>query len=107
MEERKSKEDIEKILKSLEYMTEYILSEEVKPEEMIMVNEAIIKSNEEIIEILKEQNARWIDIYAQIKNSFCKVLIKNLTDKNSLSIKELEKNSKEAVKQIEKYKKML
>lgn len=107
MEEEKSKEDIEKILKSLQSITQFIGIEETSPEEMIMINENIIKSNEEMIELLKKQNARWIDIYAQIKNSFCKVLIKNLTDQNFISIDELEKSKEQTQKDIEKYKRML
>ena len=107
MEERKSKEDIEKMIKSLEEIIKFITPEEVILEEMIKLSEEIVKSIEETMEFIKEQNAKWVDIHRDTKNSYCKLVIKNTIDKNFISLKKLEEEKKEAIKNMETYKKML
>lgn len=102
-----SQEEINKFLKSLESIIGFVGREETNPEEMILINETILKTNEEMIELIKKQNAEWIDAYSNINNSFCKILIKNLTDKNFITLNELEEQKTTLIKDIEKYKKMI
>lgn len=107
MEGNISEEEIEKILKSLEEITKFIGIEEVNPKEMIEINRNLIQSNREVIELAKEQSARWVDIYATTENNFCKILIKNLIDRNFITINELEKSTQEIIKQNNEYEKYL
>lgn len=102
-----SQEEINNFLKSLESIIGFIGTEETNPEEMILINETILKTNEELIELIKKHNAEWIDVYSNINNSFCKILIKNLTDKNFITLRELDATKAEMHKEIEKYKKMI
>ena len=102
-----SEEEIDKLIKSLEQISSFIGVSEINPEEMVMIHENMLLTSKEMMYLIQKQNGRWVDIYEKTQNSFCKVLIKGLIDKNFISLKEIEENSYDINRELEKYKKMI
>lgn len=102
-----SEEEIDKLIKSLEQISSFIGVSEVNPEEMVMIHENMLLTSKEMMDLIQKQNGRWVDIYEKTQNSFCKVLIKGLIDKNFISLKEIEENGYDINRELEKYKKMI
>lgn len=102
-----SEEEIDKLIKSLEQISSFIGVSEINPEEMVMIHENMLLTSKEMMDLIQKQNGRWVDIYEKTQNSFCKVLIKGLIDKNFISLKEIEENGYDIKKELEKYKKMI
>lgn len=102
-----SEEEIDKLIKSLTEITKLIGTNEINPEEMVMIHENMLLTNTEMMDLIQKQNGRWVDIYEKTQNSFCKVLIKGLIDKNFITLRELDATKKEMHREIEKYKKMI
>ena len=102
-----SEEEIDKLIKSLEQISSFIGVREINPEEMVMIHENMLLTSKEMMYLIQKQNGRWVDIYEKTQNSFCKVLIKGLIDKNFISLKEIEENSYDINRELEKYKKMI
>lgn len=102
-----SEEEIDKLIKSLEQISSFIGFSGINPEEMVMIHENMLLTSKEMMDLIQKQNGRWVDIYEKTQNSFCKVLIKGLIDKNFISLKEIEENGYDIKKELEKYKKMI
>lgn len=106
MEEHANKEEIDKLIKSLEQLSDFFAGE-FDIEEMNEIDTMLLENQNEFIKMVENQNAKWIDIYPKIKNEFCKKMIKELTEKNFIAIDEGYENIKEIKNRIEKNKKML